>query len=86
MLAAGAPQHTPFMADESMQGLGLHSLTYTLPAYMDYAQQVATLTKTLKKQGKAYLNGESRPFCKMLELGQVQAWGDVSNFLSKICL
>jgi len=54
VLAAGAPQHTPFMADESMQGLGLHSLTYTLPAYMDYAQQVTTLTKTLKKQGKAY--------------------------------
>ena len=54
MLAAGAPSHAPFMADESMQALGFQSLTYTLPAYLDYAQQVATLTKTLKKQGTAH--------------------------------
>ncbi|KAK7111669.1 uncharacterized protein [Littorina saxatilis] len=51
VLAAGAPQHAPFMADESMLALpGLQPLKYTLPAYQQYVQLVADITKILKKE------------------------------------
>ncbi|KAK7501284.1 hypothetical protein BaRGS_00007409 [Batillaria attramentaria] len=51
VLAAGAPDHVPFMADESMIALpGLQPLQYTLSAFRTYADQVQELTKDLQKQ------------------------------------
>ncbi|KAL8593312.1 hypothetical protein ACOMHN_009965 [Nucella lapillus] len=53
VLAVGAPHLAPFMADESMQALpGLQPLSYTLPAFMNYAQQVSQITKSLQAQGE----------------------------------
>lgn len=52
ILAAGAPEHAAFMADESMAALpGLQPIKYDLPFYKDYMKQVSTLMKQLNKEG-----------------------------------
>ncbi|XP_076448435.1 uncharacterized protein LOC143285078 [Babylonia areolata] len=51
VLAAGAPHLAPFMADESMLALpGLQPLSYTLPAFLDFAKQMSDIANSLQKQ------------------------------------
>nr|XP_054762823.1 uncharacterized protein LOC129269356 [Lytechinus pictus] len=51
VLAAGAPEHAPFMADESMLPIpGLSPLAYTEAAYKRYAVEVQDCVKRLKKE------------------------------------
>ncbi|XP_041363750.1 uncharacterized protein LOC121379279 [Gigantopelta aegis] len=51
VLAAGAPAHAPFMADEAMLALpGFQPLQYTLPAYIRFAEQVSIISKRLAEQ------------------------------------
>ena len=53
VLAAGAPEHAPFMADESMLAIpGLSPLQYTPAHYNRYAEQVKACVKRLNKEGK----------------------------------
>lgn len=50
VLAAGAPEHAAFMADESMLALpGLKPLAYTLGFYNQYMDQVKGIVKQLNK-------------------------------------
>ncbi|XP_072022117.1 uncharacterized protein [Amphiura filiformis] len=51
VLAAGAPEHAPFMADESMLAIpGLTPLQYTPSHYGRYAEQVKACVKRLNKE------------------------------------
>lgn len=53
VLAAGAPEHAPFMADESMLAIpGLSPLQYTPPFYNRYAEQIKACVDRLNKEGK----------------------------------
>jgi len=50
VLAAGAPEHAAFMADESMLALpGLKPLAYTLGFYNQYMDHVKGIVKQLNK-------------------------------------
>lgn len=50
VLAAGAPKHAAFMADESMLALpGLKPLAYTPAFYARYMDQVKGIVKQLNK-------------------------------------
>ena len=52
VLAAGAPEHAPFMADESMLSIpGLTPLAYTEAAYNRYTSEVKECVKRLNKEG-----------------------------------
>lgn len=52
VLAAGAPEHAPFMADESMLAIpGQSPLAYTEAAYKRYNAEVQDCVKRLKKEG-----------------------------------
>lgn len=51
VLAAGAPEHAPFMADESMLAIpGLSPLQYTPPFYNRYAEQIKACVDRLNKE------------------------------------
>lgn len=51
VLAAGAPEHAPFMADESMLAIpGLSPLAYTEAAYNRYRTEVEDCVKRLRKE------------------------------------
>ncbi|XP_038047304.1 uncharacterized protein LOC119721342 [Patiria miniata] len=51
VLAAGAPQHAPFMADESMLPIpGLAPLKYTPQQYSQYSAEVSACVKRLNKE------------------------------------
>ncbi|XP_782128.2 uncharacterized protein LOC576762 [Strongylocentrotus purpuratus] len=51
VLAAGAPEHAPFMADESMLAIpGQSPLAYTEAAYKRYNAEVQDCVKRLKKE------------------------------------
>ena len=56
VLAAGAPEHAAFMADESMQALpGLQPLQYTVGFYLQYMDKIKPILKILQK-GIQYIN------------------------------
>jgi hypothetical protein len=56
VIAAGAPKHGAFMADESMQALpGLQVIKYDLPFYKEYMKEVTKIVKHLNKEGKVVL-------------------------------
>ncbi|XP_046578089.1 uncharacterized protein LOC124285855 [Haliotis rubra] len=54
ILAAGSPEYSPFMADESMLALQTKPLTYTHNAYLVFLEQVQAICKQLKGQDKAF--------------------------------
>ncbi|XP_071119459.1 uncharacterized protein [Haliotis cracherodii] len=54
ILAAGSPEYSPFMADESMLALQTAPLTYTHNAYLDFLEEVQAICKQLKRQDKGF--------------------------------
>lgn len=51
VLAAGAPEHVAFMADECMHALpGLQPIKYDLPFYLEYLKQIQEIVKNLNTQ------------------------------------
>ncbi|KAL3876088.1 hypothetical protein ACJMK2_033969 [Sinanodonta woodiana] len=55
VLAAGAPEHAAFMADESMMALpGLQPISYNLKFYLMYMDQVKAIVRKLNEQGDGY--------------------------------
>ncbi|XP_022316799.2 uncharacterized protein LOC111120371 [Crassostrea virginica] len=55
VLAAGAPEHAAFMADESMQALsGLQPLQYTVGFYLQYMDKIKPILKILQKEDKSW--------------------------------
>lgn len=54
VLAAGFPEHCPYMADEVMLSTpGVEATDYTLAEYVNYAEQIKTCTERLKAQGNS---------------------------------
>lgn len=52
ILAAGAPEHAPFMADESMNSVpGIGPLKYTEGQYEDFSDEIRECVKRLQNEG-----------------------------------
>ena len=59
VLAAGAPKHAAFMADESMQVIpGLQVIKYDLPFYKGYMKEVMKIVQQLNKEGTVIFKSE----------------------------
>lgn len=55
ILAAGSPEHAPFMADESMNAIpGIGALKYTEGQYDDFSAEIRDCINRLKDAGRVY--------------------------------
>ena len=81
MLAAGAPEHAPFMADEAMLAIpGLQPLDYTLKHYMNYATHIKACLKKLNAKGEFWSGTFGQAFPEKLAFRQAQKFHEIFYF------